>query len=505
MHYHLVVTLPLYLFMHAGLAGIFRKANVPMWKAFVPILNVYEWLLLVGRPKWWVIWFMIPVLNLVMGIGIILDLVRSFGKHRFRDQAAAVLLPFGYFLYLGFNKDDQYQGKWTELAKTTQIEKSGTREWLDAILFAGVAALCIRAFMLEAFMIPTTSMEGSLLAGDFLFVSKFHYGIRLPQAPLSFPFVHNTLPFTKGVKSFIPLELPYSRLPGLKDVERNEIVVFNYPDDDVHPDVPDLGEIHITSMKQNYIKRCVAVAGDTFEIRDKQIFINGQKGWNPERLQYSYFAEGLGGKTLEKMGFRTNQADDNKNADRGQPGEYPPGVWKLHMDDERLAEIKKKFPTIKITPIEEFKEQMGEQRILRQQQITNTQPKYMLFPKVVGKYMWTLDDFGPIWIPKAGETITLTQDNYHLYRKAIDVYEDHDFEVKGGKFYIDGAESNTYTFEMDYYFMMGDNRHASLDSRYWGFVPEDHVIGRPWFVLFSWEGGPRFDRFLNGVGRFEPQ
>ena len=174
---------------------------------------------------------------------------------------------------------------------------------MDAILFAGVAALVIRTFLLEAFMIPTTSMEGSLLAGDFLFVSKVHYGVRMPMAPLSVPFVHNTLPLTKGTKSYLDwITLPYSRLPALKTIERYDIVVFNYPDDDIHPDVDELGKIEVTSMKQNYIKRCVATPGDLLEIRDRQLYINGEKGWNPEFMQFSYLGTGFYAKTLENEG-----------------------------------------------------------------------------------------------------------------------------------------------------------------------------------------------------------
>ena len=227
MQYHLIVTLPIFLLLHAGLALTFKKAGESWWKGLVPLYNVVVWLRLVGKPKWWIIFYVIPVLNFVMGIGIILDLIKSFGKHKFIDHALAVIFPYFYFLYLGLNKKDQFQGTERGLSGA-EPAKTKTREWLDAILFAGVAALVIRTFMLEAFMIPTTSMEGSLLAGDFLFVSKVHYGVRMPMAPLSIPFVHNTFPFTKGTKSYFDwITLPYSRIPALKDVERNEIVVFH--------------------------------------------------------------------------------------------------------------------------------------------------------------------------------------------------------------------------------------------------------------------------------------
>lgn len=521
MQYHLLVTLPIYILLHAGLFGIFRKAGEAGWKAFVPILNLYTWMQIIGRPNWWLVWFLIPVVNFIMGIGIILDLVRSFNKHNFRDQALAVLFPYVYFLYLGFNKSDEYQGKWQDLADTKEIKKSPLREWLDAILFAGTAALVIRVLLIEAFMIPTTSMEGSLLAGDFLFVSKFHYGIRLPMAPLSMPFVHNTLPFTTGTKSYLPwIEFPYSRLPGITEVERNHIVVFNYPDDDRNPDVPLLGKIEITSMKQNYIKRCVAVAGDSLEIRSGILYINGQPGYQPENLQMSYLAGSIGHQILVKEGFRANYypggiADDNNNAQgidmnplTGKPAGQASTHWVLHMNAEKYAEMVAKYPQVKFEPLID-KAAPAPQRDINVAAALQTLRKGGLkdniFPKVAGFTNWTKDNFGPIFIPKKGTTVKLTPQSLLMYEKIIDVYEKHDLEVTAdGQIKIDGKVTDEYTFEMNYYWMMGDNRHASLDSRFWGYVPEDHIIGRPWFVLFSWEGGPRWERFFRSVTNWEP-
>lgn len=498
MQYFLYLVLPYYLLMHAGLAGIFHKAGQSWWKALVPLYNVYVWLELIGKPKWWMIYFVIPVLNFIMGIGIILDLVRSFGKHDFLSHVAAVIFPFFYFPFLGFNKSDKYQGKWADLADN-QPKKSSTREWLDAILFAGVAALVIRTFLIEAFMIPTTSMEGSLLAGDFLFVSKFHYGVRMPQAPLSIPFVHNTMPFTKGTRSFLDwVELPYSRLPGFRDVTRNDIVVFNYPDDDVYADVEPLGTINITSMKQNYIKRCVAVAGDTLQIKDKVIYIDGKPSWRPEHLQFQYFATGFGEQFLAKKGFRTDPNNPNRNAiPLG-----PPMSWALYMTDKMRDELS----AVSGTRIELHLDTRGPADItaLNLSMLAQGQGKNVIYPKDPTNFPWTLDNFGPLWIPKKGATITLTSANISIYKKIIDVYEKHDFKQEGDKFIIDGKATTTYTFQMNYYFMMGDNRDGSLDSRYWGYVPEDHVIGRPWMVLFSVEGGPRFERTFNPVTKWEP-
>ena len=495
MEFFLKVILPLYTLMHIGLAGVFRKAGQPAWAALIPVYNVHLWLKIIGKPSWQIVYYLVPFLNMVMGIGLILDLLGSFGKDKFRDHLLAVVFPYFYFIYLGFNKTDTYRGKWSELSQG-RPKKGQVREWLDAILFAGVAALVIRTFLIEAFMIPTTSMESSLLAGDFLFVSKFHYGVRMPQAPLSVPFVHNTMPFTKGTRSFLEwFSLPYSRLPGFMEVHRNDIVVFNYPDDDVHPDVPELGKINITSLKQNYIKRCVAEAGDSMVIKDQVLFINGKPAWKPENLQYSYYAQGFSQDFLAKKGFRTKQEDMNCNA------RFNGTHWELFMTDAKYKELSG-LPNTKI--VRNLERRTPVEMAAQWNYILGLEPKNVIFPKTPNRYPWSIDNFGPLYVPKKGATITLTADNLPFYRKAIEVYEKNKFEERGGKYVINGQETDKYTFKMNYYFMMGDNRNGSLDSRFWGFVPEDHIIGRPWFVLLSVENGLRTDRLFRPITNWEP-
>ncbi len=517
MQYHLLVTIPFFLLLHTGLALVFKKAGISWWKGLIPLYNVHIWLQLVGRPKWWLVFYMIPVLNFVMGIGIILDLIRSFGKQKFIDHALAVIFPYIYFIYLGLNKTDQYQGQEAAHAHTQQ-KKGQVREWLDAILFAGMAALLIRTFMLEAFMIPTTSMEGSLLAGDFLFVSKFHYGVRMPMAPLSVPFVHNTLPLTSGTKSYLDwITLPYSRLPALKEVKRNEIVVFNYPDDDVNPDVPELGYIKTISMKQNYIKRCVAVGGDLLEVRNGELYINNAPAWKAEHLQTSYYVSGIGGRRLEKEGFRLPPSTNANAVPVSQNQANMSDVWELNMSEATKKRIEA-IPGVKIMPeISDLKtmDSMMVQRYIANEKSSllgnpldpnpySPKPKNAMFPKKPDRVVWTRDNFGPLWIPQKGATIPLNDSTIVFYEKCIKVYEHNTLEFKDGKWLLNGVAATTYTFKMNYYWMMGDNRHQSLDSRYWGYVPEDHIVGRPWFVLFSYENGPRWDRFFKPASHWEP-
>lgn len=371
--------------------------------------------------------------------------------------------------------------------KSNSKKKKGpVREWLDAFVFAASVAFVIRTFLIEAFMIPTSSMERSLMVGDFLFVSKLHYGLRLPQAPVSLPFVHNKLPLLPYLglhwPSFLEsVRLPYYRLPGLTGVKRNDVVVFNFPADDVAPNDPELGPIHIPSMKENYIKRCVAIPGDEFSIKDAQIHINGKPGINPPEMQFSYLVTinddfGFNPKMLEEDGFRMNPEDRNRNWNQ-----LAPGAYRFDMP-VYLAEKYKSFSNV--SRVERFPPDA---------RLNN----YFHFN--CGMYGWSLDDFGPFIVPGKGVKIKLTLENLEIYRRCIEVYEGKKIEIKNDEIYVEGKKTEVYDFEMDYYFVMGDNRYNSQDSRYWGFVPEDHIVGKPLFVAFSFERGLRFSRLFKGI------
>jgi len=383
-------------------------------------------------------------------------------------------------------KQDKGTAGWS--AKKAKPKKSIAREWLDAILFAAIAATIIRTFFVEAFVIPTASMERSLMVGDFLFVSKMHYGTRLPMVPLAVPLVHNKLPFM-NVKSYLGwIKLPYLRLPGFVDIERNDVVVFNYPADDVHPNNSALGPIEIPSVKENYIKRCVAVPGDVFEIKQGQVYINNKPGYNPPEMQLAYFGvtkgEGLPESALEPLGFRPLR-DNNSN-------------WQLINDDPTqnllfcpryIADSLKAWQGVFA-----HMDTMPEQMIRSFFHLDNRG-----FGFDMSRKNWSINNFGPITIPGKGKTIKIDTANVEVYRRAITAYEKHELEVKDHKIYIDGKETSEFTFEMDYYFMMGDNRYNSQDSRYWGFVPEDHIVGKPIMVFFSRENGIRWNRIFKMI------
>lgn len=354
----------------------------------------------------------------------------------------------------------------------TKPKKSAFREWIDALVFAVVAASLIRWLLLEPFTIPTASMEKTLLVGDFLFVSKMHYGTRLPKTPLQVPLTHQKI-WSTEIPSYSDLiQLPYYRLPGFTSVERNDVVVFNYP---VEFDFPN-------DLKTNYIKRAVAVPGDVLEVREGELFVNQKASPKPDEMQYSY----------EITTNRSLTVDFLKDYGINQESFYasPDGsrylIWTTDANIEKL----KSSPVI--TSVTKSLQPKG-------------QAESGIFPNG-SNLTWNRDNYGPLLVPGEDQTLEMTPDNVLKYAFTIEKYEGHEkVEVKDGALYIDGKKVDRYTFKQNYYFMMGDNRHDSLDSRYWGFVPEDHVVGKAWFLWLSLDkfesmfSKIRWDRFFKGI------
>ncbi|MBL7853918.1 MAG: signal peptidase I [Cyclobacteriaceae bacterium] len=369
---------------------------------------------------------------------------------------------------------------WTKRAESTEKKKKSVlREWWDAILFAVVAATLIRWLIMEAYTIPTPSMENSLLVGDFLFVSKFHYGTRTPRTPLQVPLTHQKIWFTDIPSYSDAIQLPSYRLPGFSSVKRNDVVVFNVP-----PRFLNEYKDYPVDLKTNYIKRCVAIAGDVLEIKNQQIYINGQPAENPPQMQVSYHVvsnDEINPRNLEKLEI---DPDDYNYLGRPDPNT---AEYTMFISQEKADELAK-LPYIK--KVERIVEQAG---IARE----------VMFPSNNAKG-WNRDNYGPITIPKEGMTIEISDSTLALYGETIKEY-DHNENVTydSARLLIDGQPVNQYTFKQNYYFMMGDNRHNSLDSRYWGFVPEDHIVGKAFFIWLSLDkhasffNKVRWRRFLN--------
>ena len=342
-------------------------------------------------------------------------------------------------------------------------------QWIKAMLYALLTVVIIKTFFFWVYVVPSTSMEKTLLPGDLIFVNKMSYGIRLPITPLTFPLSHHKMPFNNTVKSFSDLiQFPYYRV--LEDsIKRNDVIVFNYP---IEKELP-------VDHRAFYIKRCIGLPGDTFQIKNKAIFINNKLIDNPEHIEFNYNVIAnteLTNDTLLKYGITEGGRTGSKH------------FWQLTLSDTTIKQLKKLDYITNISPLKVNPEGYAD----------------YIFPHHKN-YKWNVDYYGSIVIPKKGETINLTSDNIHLYKRIIEEFEANDLVWKENSFTINGKTTTSYTFKMDYYFMMGDNRHNSSDSRYWGFVPEDHIIGKATTILLSVNKNPktgkkyRWNRFFKAI------
>jgi len=474
-----------------GTWKLYIKAGRKAWEAFVPIYNAVVLMKIINRSVWWTILLFLPIVNLIMFLVVWVETARSFGKNSYLDTFLSVVTLGFYNYYLNYVADVKY------IEDRSLHPKSGSGEWVSSILFAIVAATIVHTYFIQPYTIPSSSLEKSLLVGDFLFVSKFHFGARVPMTTVAAPMVHDTIPVLKK-KSYLfddhfenrnsswknKLQLPYMRIPGFEKIDRNEIVVFNQPADtllDMNDFNPDRNYYKPIDKKTNLVKRCVGIPGDSLEVRDGFVYINGEKNVLPDRahLQFSYFVQPKSTQFDPKFLKERYDITDNFGIINNQNTYYFSAI-----SDEALAKFKNNPNVVSITP--------------------NIKEKGVRDPKIFPhnlNYNWNVDFFGPLYIPEKGTTIDIDLDVLPLYKRVITEYEGNSLQVKGNQILINGEISNTYTFKQDYYWMMGDNRHNSIDARAWGFVPFDHVVGKPVFIWMSWDGlkNPRWERFFTTV------
>lgn len=526
-----IIFLTLVLISFAGLYKIFEKAGLPAWKALIPVYNFWLVGSIINRPKWWGLIMIVPGVNLIMFGVYGFHLARAFKKRMNNDLIAAALMPYLYFAYLGFNKDIKFFG-----VSDIKSESSFIKNWADPIIFAVVAASIIRGFFFEAFTIPTSSLEKSLMVGDFLFVNKVCYGAKVPQTPIAFPFAHHTLPFTESTKSYLEwLKIPYLRLPGYSKPKNGEIVVFNYPDGDTvalgmqnmsyyqlvreiassikqedggkksddsyqdqawnyvnGPQKP-FGAItgRPADKREHYVKRCVGIAGDKLEIKNGSVFINDKEQEMPEHAQHKYivatkdpmFGENSQNQNHEPVlsNFKLLEEYDIYVTEASKiESPYKNDTAIVNTNDTSYYDL-----NMPIDVANKIKQLPGVYYVHKKVEAKGERDS-RIFPHNKS-YAWNNDNFGPLVLPSEGMTIKIDTGNICLYEKMLSTYDNgiHQITKSGAQVLYDGKPITSYTFKQGYYWMMGDNRHNSADSRSWGVVPFDHIVGRPVFVWFS--------------------
>ena len=497
-----------------GTWRLYTLAGRKSWEALIPIYNAIILMKIIKKPTWWVVLLFFPVINILI-FGIVwIETIRVFGKRSKIDSLIVILTLGFYIMFINYSKSTKYF--------VVTNSNSTTEEWLSSMTFAIIAATIVHTYFIQPFIIPTGSLEKSLLIGDFLFVSKFHYGARLPTTAIAMPMVHDTIPLLKTRSYLKKPQIPFFRIPGFQKIKRNDIVVFNWPADTVRQFfVKETGVKKPIDKKSNYVKRCVGMPGDTLEIYNSEILINNKKSKMPEwaRIQFTYNIykkEGVSSRKLKEFGvddftrkFKINNITQN-SLDKLIP--YIMGTQGNSINNFSVITGTKGLPIKLISDLGlEVKELIGNSKIINTTiDQVNTLKKSNNFDSITRNineiktynesyfpnritFNWNQDNFGPIIIPKKGGKIILDNKTYPLYKKIIEEYENNSVIRKSNEFIINNKKVDHYYFKQNYYWMMGDNRHKSEDSRYWGFVPEDHIMGKPIFIWMS------IDNFNDGI------
>ncbi|RCS28142.1 signal peptidase I [Polaribacter sp. WD7] len=491
-----------------GTWKLYVKAGRKAWEAAVPIYNGIVLMSIIKRPKWWIILLFIPVVNLLMFPVIWIETIRSFGFKKKTDSLLVIFTLGLYIFYINYGTDAVYN-------KDRSLKpQSELGEWVSSIAFAIIAATLVHTYFMQPFTIPTSSLEKTLLVGDYLFVSKFHYGARVPSTVIAAPMVHDSLPLTGTVSYLKHPQLPYTRLPGIQKIKNNDIVCFNWPADTLAlmwGDKSGKFTYKPVDKKTNYVKRCVGIAGDSIEMKDGYFYINGKKNSLPDRAKLQFYYTYESKKPISQNTYPKFLLDKERT-----------GVYKIlteyWQNPKVQSAIKENGNLTKIASDSLYTEVAGgvnpdfarrlkmlsvdnkininlteEEAIrLKTYPLTKSLTKIIhdadnaIFPHVK-ELGWSQDNFGPIYIPEAGATVKLDVKSLPFYEQIIKNYENNDLQVVGNNIFINGEKVDSYTFKQDYFYLIGDNRHNSLDARYWGYVPFDHVLGKPVMVWFSWD------------------
>ena len=491
-----------------GTWKLYVKAGRKAWEAAIPIYNGIVLMQIINRPKWWILLLFIPVINLLMFPIIWIETIRTFGFHKKLDSLLAVITLGFYIFYINYATDTKHN------AGRSLKPRSEFGEWVSSITFAIIAATLVHTYFIQPFTIPTSSLEKSLLVGDYLFVSKFHYGARVPSTAIALPMVHDSIPFTKSASYLKKPQLPYTRLPGLQNIKNNDIVCFNWPADTLATmwgDTSGKFTYKPLDKKTNYVKRSVGIAGDSLELRNGYVYINGKKNELPDRakIQFYYTYEAkmtIDANTFpkflikkERTGVYSILSEYWNNAKVKEAIKKNGNLSKMSSDSlytEVAGGINPDFARrLKMTSVaNKININLTEDEAIRLRKLPQTAAVTKLnfdadnaiFPHIASN-KWSQDNFGPIYIPKAGATVKIDAASLPYYKQIIKNYENNDLAVVGDAIFINGKKADSYTFKQDYYWLMGDNRHNSLDARYWGYVPFDHVLGKPVMIWWSWD------------------
>lgn len=491
-----------------GTWKLYKKAGKKAWEALIPIYNGIILMKIINRPKWWIALLFIPVVNLLMFPIIWIETLRSFGHHKKQDYFLAIVSLGFYLFYINYATDSVHN------PNRNLKFKSEIGEWISSIAFAIIVATLVHTYIIQPFTIPTSSLEKSLLVGDYLFVSKFHYGARVPSTVIAAPMVHDSLPFI-GTASYLKKpQLPYTRIPGIQKIKNNDIVCFNWPADTLATmwgDTSGKFTYKPVDKKTNYVKRSVGIAGDSLEMRNGYLYINGKKNDLPERAKLQFYYTYESKKPIDQNTFpkflihkeRTgvykilseywenskvqNAIKKNGNLSKiGSDSLYIEVAGSINPDFARKLKMFSVENKININLTEEEVARLSKYPLTVSINKINHEADKAIFPHIE-ELGWSQDNFGPIYIPKAGTTVKIDSKSLPFYEQIIKNYENNDLQVVGDHIFINGVKSNSYTFQQDYFYLIGDNRHNSLDGRYWGYVPFDHVLGKPVMVWFSWD------------------